>query len=335
MKKNKFGIIGCGRIGNRHAEHASTYGELVAVCDTDEHKAKSIADKYNCKFYTSIKDLLLAHSEIDCISICTPNGLHAEHSILSFKNNFNVLCEKPLAINSHDAAEMLKASENANKRLFAVKQNRFNPPVKAVKDAIEEGRFGNIYSFQLTCFWNRNDDYYKNSWKGSRELDGGTLFTQFSHFIDLIYWMFGDIKSSQGFSANTHHQNTIEFEDSGVVVLKCKNGIMGTVNYSVNCTNQNMEGSLTIIGEKGTVKIGGQYLNELEYSQFSNGYQFPKLEKGNTSNNYGQYQGSMSNHDHVYKNLVEVLNDNAIINTNAFEAYKIVEIIENIYENIR
>ena len=134
----KFGIIGCGRIGNRHAEHASTYGELIAVCDTDEHKAKSIADKYNCKFYTSIKDLLLAHSEIDCISICTPNGLHAEHSILSFKNNFNVLCEKPLAINSHDAAEMLKASENANKRLFAVKQNRFNPPVKAVKDAIEE-----------------------------------------------------------------------------------------------------------------------------------------------------------------------------------------------------
>src|SRR5947207_11099086 len=170
-----------------------------------------------------------------------------------------------MALSVQDCGEMIKEAERANRRLFIVKQNRFNPPVEAVKKAIDEGRLGKVYSIQLSCFWNRNNEYYDNSWKGTLNMDGGTLFTQFSHFIDLLYWMIGDIKTVQAFTSNFHHQGEIEFEDTGVVALQFYNGAIGTINYTVNSFKKNMEGSLTIFGEKGTVKIGGQYLNELEY----------------------------------------------------------------------
>jgi predicted dehydrogenase len=225
---------------------------------------------------------------------------------------------------------MIKTAEQHNKRLFAIKQNRFNPPVEAVKKIIDEGRLGKLFSVQLSCFWNRNEDYYHNSWKGTKEMDGGTLYTQFSHFIDLLYWMIGDIKDVEAYTANYAHQNIIEFEDTGVVILKFQNGAIGTVNYTVNSYGKNMEGSLTIFGEKGTVKIGGQYLNELEYQNIE-GYTIENLPVGNTANNYGNYQGSMSNHDKVYANIVDVLSNNASISTSAFEGLKTVEIIDKIY----
>ena len=229
---------------------------------------------------------------------------------------------------------MIKASEKSNKRLFAIKQNRFNPPVEAVKKLIDQNSLGKIYSIQLSCFWNRNDDYYKNSWKGSKEMDGGTLFTQFSHFIDLIIWMFGDIKEVNGFMDNFNHQKSVQFEDSGVVSLKFYSGALGTINFSINSHNKNMEGSLTIISEKGTVKIGGQYLNELEYQDIKD-MKIENLPVGNTANNYGTYVGSMSNHGEVYKNLIDVINNNAPISTSSFEGLKTVEAIEKIYESIR
>ena len=140
----------------------------------------------------------------------------------------------------------------------------------AAKKAIDDGRFGKIYSIQLSCFWNRNNDYYENSWKGTRNLDGGTLFTQFSHFIDLLYWMNGDVVDVESYTSNYKHQNIIDFEDTGVIILRFSNNSIGTINYTVNSFSKNMEGSLTIFGEKGTVKIGGQYLNELEYQDFEN-----------------------------------------------------------------
>jgi predicted dehydrogenase len=267
---------------------------------------------------------------VNVVSICSPNGLHAQHSIQSLKAGFHVLCEKPMAINVNDCGEMIKTAEQANKRLFAIKQNRFNPPVEAVKKLIDEGRLGKIYSVQLSCFWNRNADYYANSWKGTKNLDGGTLYTQFSHFVDLLYWMIGDVKDVEAYTSNYAHQDTIEFEDTGVVILKFQNGAIGTINYSVNSYGKNMEGSLTIFGEKGTVKIGGQYLNELEYQNIA-GYKIENLATGNTANNYGNYQGSMSNHDKIYANLVDVLTNNASISTSAFEGLKTVEIIDKIY----
>ena len=263
MKQNKqlrFALIGCGRIAHRHAEHILNNGNLVAVCDIIRERSDSFGIEYNTKVYYSLDELLANEkNNIDVISVCTPNGLHAEHSIKALKAGIHVLCEKPMAINVNDCGEMIKAAESNNRRLFIVKQNRFNPPVAAVKKAIDDGFLGKILSIQLSCFWNRNSDYYLNSWKGTKLLDGGTLFTQFSHFIDLLYWMISDIKTVKAFTANLGHQSIIEFEDTGVVALEFYNGAIGTINYTVNSYNKNMEGSLTIFGEKGTVKIGGQY----------------------------------------------------------------------------
>ena len=326
----KFGIVGCGRIAERHAAHIHNKGKLVAVCDIVKEKADVLAGRYNARAYYDIAQLLINEKEIDVIAVCSPNGLHTEHAIAALHAGYHVLCEKPMALTVHDCGEMLKAGERSNKRLFAIKQNRFNPPVAAVKQLLDEGKLGKVYSMQLSCFWNRNPDYYNNSWKGTLALDGGTLYTQFSHFIDLLYWMLGDIKQLKAFTANYAHKGIIEFEDTGVIIVEFYSGAIGTINYTVNSYNKNMEGSLTLFGEKGTVKIGGQYLNELEYQNIE-GYRIEHLPEGNTANNYGNYQGSMSNHDKVYDNLIDVLQNNASISTSSFEGLKTVEIIEKIY----
>jgi predicted dehydrogenase len=289
-------------------------------------------EQYGAAVFNSVDDMLAAGLAMDVVSICSPNGLHTKHSVQCLNAGYHVLCEKPLAIRVQDCGEMIQAAERNNRRLFAIKQNRFNPPVAAVKNAIDEGRLGRIMSVQLTCFWNRNPDYYANSWKGTKDLDGGTLYTQFSHFVDLLYWMVGDVRNVQAYMGNYAHQGIIEFEDTGAVILEFHNGAIGTINYTVNSYQKNMEGSLTIFGEKGTVKIGGQYLNELEYQNIAD-FRIENLPEGNKANNYGNYQGSMSNHDKVYENLVQVLEHNASITTNAFEGLKTVEIIDKIYRS--
>jgi predicted dehydrogenase len=328
----KFGIVGCGRIAQRHAEHIVNVGVLSAVCDIDPKKATSLSEKYKVPGFNNLDDMLTANPDLDIVSVCTPNGLHAAHSIQALKAGMHVLCEKPMAISVTDCSAMIHAAERANKRLFIVKQNRFNPPVMAVKDLIDEGRLGKIYSVQLNCFWNRSPDYYKNSWKGTKDLDGGTLYTQFSHFIDLLYWFLGDVESVHSQIGNFEHQGMIEFEDTGVAILKFLNGAIGTINYTVNAYKKNMEGSLTLFAEKGTIKIGGQYLNELEYQSLE-GDPISNLPPGNPPNNYGQYVGSMSNHDKVYQNLVDVLSGQGSIATSGMEGLKTVEIIEKIYKS--
>jgi predicted dehydrogenase len=325
-----FAIIGCGNIAKRHAEQIQVVGKLAAVCDIIRLKAEELGKKYNVDVFSSIEELFANKKGIDVAVICTPNGLHAAHSIISLRAGCHVLCEKPMALNSSDCLVMIQEAEKAGKYLFVVKQNRFNPPVVAVKKLLDEKKLGTIYSIQLNCFWNRDAKYYDNSWKGTMALDGGTLFTQFSHFIDLLYWMFGDIKQVKTFKKNFAHQNIIEFEDTGVVILEFENGGMGTINYTVNSFQKNMEGSLTIFGEKGTVKIGGQYLNELEYQQIDD-HVISNLPAGNKANEYGFYQGSMSNHDKVYKNLVDVINNNAAMAAGSRDGLKTVEIIEKIY----
>ncbi len=332
--KLKFAIVGCGRIGGRHAAHIDKHGELTAVCDIVPQKARTLSSRYGANVYIDIEEMLATERDLNVVAICSPNGLHAKQTISALEAGFHVLCEKPMALNSHDCGEMIKAAYGANKNLFIVKQNRYNPPVVAVKELIDHGKLGEIFSVQLSCFWNRDPEYYHNSWKGSSELDGGTLFTQFSHFIDLLYWMIGDIKEVHGFAANFAHNHVIDFEDTGVIAVRFHNGTLGTINYSVNSYERNMEGSLTIFGEKGTIKIGGQYLNELEYQNIKD-YIIEGLPKGNPPNNYGYYQGSMSNHHKVYENIVDVLQGNGVIATNGFEGMKTIEIIENIYAEIR
>ena len=327
--KLSFAIIGCGRIASRHAEQIKKVGILTAVCDIVYENAFEFAQAYDANLYLSIEELLEKEPGIDIVSICTPNGLHAHHSILSLKAGKHVLCEKPLCINSIDAKHMLRAAQDADRQLFIVKQNRYNPPVEAVKALLKEDKLGKIFSFQINCFWNRPHQYYDNTWKGTNKLDGGTLYTQFSHFIDLLCWFLGDIKMVNAITKNYEHP-TIEIEDCGIVLIETAGGAIGTLNYTVNSFSKNMEGSFTLFGERGTVKIGGQYLNELEY-QCIDGEAIQHLAAGNTSNSYGFYQGSMSNHDKVYENLVQ-----AIINpqhefAGALDGMKTVEVIEKIY----
>ncbi|MEJ7760035.1 MAG: Gfo/Idh/MocA family oxidoreductase [Gemmatimonadaceae bacterium] len=329
-----FAIVGCGRIAARHAEHIANVGRLIGACDVQFDRADSLAGKYGARPYRSLDEMLAGEKEVDVVAVCTPNGLHAMHTVAALKAGRHVLCEKPMAISVADCGTMIQAAERANRRLFIVKQNRFNPPVAAVKELLDGGRLGRVYSVQLNCFWNRNADYYQDTWKGTNLLDGGSLYTQFSHFIDLLYWMVGDVKQALAMVDNFGHQGIVEFEDTGVVALRFHSGILGSINFTINSYERNMEGSLTIFAEKGTVKIGGQYLNELEYQRIE-GAAITDLPPGNPANSYGHYQGSMSNHDLVYENVVDVLTRGGVIATGGFEGLKTVEIIDKIYTAAR
>jgi UDP-N-acetyl-2-amino-2-deoxyglucuronate dehydrogenase len=325
-----FAIVGCGRIAVRHAHHISNVGRLVATCDVIPERASNLAGAHGARAYDCIEEMLRSESNIDVVSVCTPNGLHAAHTIAALRSGCHVLCEKPMAISVADCRAMTQAAESAKKSLFIVKQNRFNPPVAAVKKLLDEGRLGKIFSVQLNCFWNRDAAYYQDSWKGTTALDGGSLYTQFSHFIDLLYWMIGDVKEACAMVENYAHRQIVEFEDTGVVALRFCNGVLGAIHFTTNAYERNMEGSLTIFAERGTVKIGGQYLNELEYQRIE-GAEITDLPPGNPPNSYGHYQGSMSNHDQVYRNVVDVLTRNGVIATNGYEGLKTVEIIDKIY----
>lgn len=333
MSKLRFALIGCGRIGERHARHISHFGELVAVCDIEPSRAQQFADVYKVPFFTDYIEMLRSQPA-DVAVICTPNGLHATQSIEALHHGKHVLVEKPMAIKTQDCIAMMDAAEKNNRKLFVVKQNRYNAPVVALKRAIEAGNLGRIFSIQINCYWNRPAKYYADGWRGTLDLDGGTLFTQFSHFIDLIYWLFGDVKQVKSIVANQAHEGHIEFEDCGVVNMVLENNVLAGLHYSVNTFSKNMEGSVTVIAEKGTVKIGGQYLNTLEYVDAD--FQFDASDmkqEPSAPNDYGFYQGSMSNHDKVYAHLIDCFSSGNDFLTNAFEAYKAVDIIEKIYSS--
>lgn len=330
MKKN-FAIVGCGRIAQRHALQISKVANLIAVCDIDKQKALTLAGEFGSKAYFSLEEMLDIEDDIEIVSICSPNYLHSHHSILAMQKGKHVLCEKPLSIHLDDALKMIEASNKYNRKLFVVKQNRYNPPVEIVKSLLENDRLGKIHSFQINCFWNRPQAYYLNTWKGKKELDGGTLYTQFSHFIDLLYWFLGDVKSVNAITGNYKHPQ-IEIEDCGIVMFEMITGAIGTMNYNVNAHQKNMEGSMTLFGEKGTIKIGGQYLNTIEYQEIE-GEPIHLNDMGNPANNYGFYQGSMSNHDKVYEHLIKALENSDNKFASAYEGMKSVEIIEMIYKS--
>ena len=325
-----FAIIGCGKIAPRHAENIVRAGKLAAVCDIVAEKSNHLALQYNARAYNTLEELLEKEPEVEIVSICTPNGLHAEHSIQSLEAGKHVLCEKPMCITSADAARMKKAATKAGKNLFVVKQNRYNPPVVAIKELIDNNILGKILSVQVNGFWNRDKKYFSNGWKGTKKLDGGILYTQFSHFIDLAYWLAGNIKTVKAIKKNLLLKDTIETEDNCVVIAEFESGALGSFHFSINTFEKNMEGSITIIAEKGTVKIGGQYLNTLEYQRVESMDPI-KIDKGNLSNDYGFYEGSMSNHDKVYENLLIALTNPGHAFAGAEDGMKTVEIIEKIY----
>lgn len=329
----KFGIVGCGHVAKRHSEQIASLGKLVAVCDIDEKKAANFSQAYNAKVYTDFISFIKNEPSIDVIVICTPNFLHAEQTIESLRNNHHVVCEKPMALKVFDCERMITEAKLSGKKLFVVKQNRYNPPVEATKKLLEEKRLGKIYSVHLNCIWNRDEDYYKHSsWKGKKNLDGGILYTQFSHFIDLLYWMFGDIKNMSAYDANHAHDKIIEFEDSCVASCVFNNGILGSMHFSINSFKKNMEGSLTIIAENGTIKIGGEYLNKIEYQNVKN-FEIENIAEGNPANDYGSYKGSMSNHDKIYKHISDVLTKGAVNEFDGIAGLETVGIIEKIYQS--
>lgn len=332
-KKIRFAVVGCGHIGKRHAEMVvrDPGAELVALCDIRPKEELGI-EAYPVAFFSDMTSLLQSGLDIDVINICVPNGLHAELAIQAIESGHHVVIEKPMALQVQDAERVLQTSLKYQKEVFCVMQNRYSPPSVWIKQMIDSGRLGKIYLVQLNCFWNRDERYYKpGGWHGDACLDGGTLFTQFSHFIDILYWLFGDIQHIQARFADFNHQQLTDFEDSGLVTFEFVNGGMGCLNYSTAVWNKNMESSMLIVAENGSVKIGGQYMNEVEYCHIKD-YEMPELAPTNPGNDYGPYKGSAQNHNFVIRNVVEVLQHTGAQNTTtALEGLKIVDIIRRIY----
>ncbi len=331
-QKINFAIIGCGHIGKRHAEMIKNHpeSELVALIDVNEKNKLNIVS-YNVPFYSEIDELLNSNIEVDVISIASPNGFHTEHALKSLEARKHVVVEKPMTLTRSDAEKIIYKALNVHRHVFVVMQNRYSPPCSWIKDLIETDVIGKIFMVQLNCYWNRDARYYNpEGWHGKKDLDGGTLFTQFSHFIDIMYWLFGDIDNITSRITNHNHQYLTEFEDSGVVTFDFVNGGMGCLNFSTSVWDKNMESSMTIIAEKGSIKIGGQYMAKVEYCHVKD-YVMPTLKPTNPANDYGDYKGSAQNHQYVINNVVDVLKGRATITTNALEGLKVVDIIERIY----
>ena len=333
MSKIKFAVFGQGHIGKRHAEmiRRNPECELIAVCDIQDPKNVGVHEIAE-KFYSDPEQLLKEHPEIDIVNICTPNGLHASHSILALQYGKHIVCEKPMALTKNECEEIIHLALQKHRHVFAVMQNRYSPPSQWIKKVIDDQLLGDIYMVQLNCYWNRDDRYYKKgNWKGTLDLDGGTLFTQFSHFIDIMYWLFGDIKNIQAKFKDFNHQDLTAFEDSGFVSFDFIKGGMGCINYSTAVWDTNLESSMTIIGKNGSVKIGGQYMDKVEVCHIKD-YVMPELAATNPANDYGHYKGSANNHHYIIQNVIETIKGSNTMTTNAMEGLKVVDIIERIYQ---
>jgi predicted dehydrogenase len=333
-KKVRFAVVGCGHIGKRHAEMIvrNEEAELVALIDVKDKSALKI-DHFDVPFFSSLDSFLSASLDVDVVNIATPNGFHAEQALACLEGRRHVVVEKPIALNKLDAEKLIFKALHVHRHVFAVMQNRYTPPSQWVKQMVDSGKLGKIFMVQLNCFWNRDERYYvEGSWHGKKDLDGGTLYTQFSHFIDILYWLFGDIENIQSRIRDFNHADLTEFEDSGLVNFDFVNGGIGCINFSTAVWNQNMESSMTIVAENGSIKIGGQYMNEVEYCHIKN-YDMPVLPPTNPGNDYGAYKGSAQNHNFIIANVIDVLKGRDSITTNALEGLKVVEIIEKIYQS--
>jgi UDP-N-acetyl-2-amino-2-deoxyglucuronate dehydrogenase len=331
-RKIKFAVLGQGHIGKRHAEmvRRNPETELIAVCDVQSKDKLGLNDLTE-KFYNTPEELFAAHPEVEVVSVCTPNGLHASQSLLSLEANKHVVVEKPMALHRQDCEQLIFKALQMHKQVFCVMQNRYSPPSVWMKEIVDSKIIGDVYMVQLNCYWNRDERYYKKGgWKGTQELDGGTLFTQFSHWIDLLYWLFGDITDIQAKFADFNHKDLTEFEDSGFVNFNFINGGMGSINFSTSVWDKNLESSITVIGSKGSVKVGGQYMDKVEHCHIKD-YVLPELAETAPANDYGAYKGSANNHHFLIQNVVDTLKGRNTITTNALEGLKVVDIIERIY----
>jgi len=330
----KFAVVGCGSIGKRHIAvlDSMANAELVAICDLDADRREEQSELYDkIPNYVSYEEMLVeAAPEVVCI--CTPHHLHMEMAIAAAELKVNIVVEKPMALSVADCNRMIEAAEKSGVLLSVVKQNRYNVPVRLAKDALSKGRLGKIFMVKCDILWNRYQGYYDDSpWRGQVDEEGGSLFTLASHFIDLLVWWFGDVTEVVTFMETQNHQ--IETEDSGCAVLKFDSGTMGSMVWTTCVYNNNYEGSITIVGEKGTIKIGGQYLNKIEYWDVS-GYPLPDtIDYDDQPNMYGKYQGTSSNHDKVLHAVIEKLLQEDVEVVEGGEGMRSIAAIEKIYNS--
>ncbi|MFP4065747.1 MAG: Gfo/Idh/MocA family protein [Bacteroidales bacterium] len=332
-KKIKFAIVGLGHIGKRHAAviDENPGAEICGVCDVLSADETGWNRK-EIPYFTDFSRMLNELEEYDVVNICTPNGFHASQAIEALDHRKHVVVEKPMALTRAQGEEIIYKALRMSRHVFTVMQNRYSPPAVWLKGVIEQELLGKIYFVQLSCFWNRDDRYYlNNGWHGTADLDGGTLFTQFSHFVDMLYWLFGDITNIYAVFDNFAHRHSTDFEDSGSVMFDFVNGGKGAINFSTAVWDRNLESSMTIIAERGTVKISGQYMNEVTECHISD-YEMPPLPSAGPPNNYGHYQGSAANHHFVIDNVIQTLKERTYVTTNALEGLKVVDIIERIYQ---
>lgn len=322
MNKIKFAVVGFGHIGKKHVEviKQNKNAELAAVIDIDESNINS----KNKNFFSSLSDFFNSGIEADVINIATPNGLHVQQAIECLQAGKHVVIEKPMALHTTDAQQIIDVANKNQKHVFVVMQLRYSPIIVWLKKMIDSTILGKIFMVQINCFWNRDARYYTGkSWHGNKELDGGTLFTQFSHFIDIFYWLFGDIKNINSKFQSFNHQQLTTFEDSGIIQFEFGNESLGSLQFSTSVYDKNMESSITIIAENGSIKIGGQYMNSIEYCYIKNSMpQFSSVENTNS-------------HHFIIQNVIDVLNGKDTIKTNAFEGMKVVDIIERIYHSAK
>lgn len=333
----RFAIVGYGHIGKRHAEMIKNHSRcaVAALCDVNTSLSEHAAEHHQgVPFYGSVEEMLEKEGDnIEVVNVCTPNSLHSEHALAALNASKHVVCEKPMGLSKAACEDVIHRALQVSRHVFCVMQNRYSPPSVWLKEVVDNKLLGEIFLVHINCYWNRDDRYYGISdWKGTLKFDGGPLFTQFSHFIDIMYWLFGDITAVQARFTNFNHHHNTEFEDSGLVNFKFCKGGLGSINYSTSVWNSNLESSITIIGEKGKVKVGGQYMEKVEVCDIE-GYEMPELPPANPPNDYGPYKGSAANHSFVIQNVVDTLSGSGVATTNALEGLKVVEIIESIYDH--
>jgi len=332
LKDIKFVLVGFGQIGKKHARLIENCPNALLVAIIEKNRS-IIPIENKIPVFDSISDFTKSGIQADVASICTPNFLHAMHCLEAIENGLHVLCEKPMGLKKADCEKVINVSLQKGKSVFVVMQNRYSTTAAWLKSLIDQHLLGQIYFVQTNCFWNRDDRYYSGSdWKGKSELDGGVLFTQFSHFIDMLYWCFGEMTNFKSSLKNFSHQLSTEFEDSGTVSFDFLKSGMGTLNFSTSVWDKNMESSITVIAEKGSIKIGGQYMDKVEHCHIRN-YETPTLHLKETAHLSGIYTGNDAHHFLSIQNVVETLLGKSTISTNAMEGLKVVEMIEMMYKN--
>lgn len=328
----RVALVGCGRISKNHFDALRKVPglSLSAVCDIVPERARAAGEQEGVAHFTTYEELL-QRAECDVVSICTPSGLHAAQGALGASAGKHVITEKPMAITLGQADDLVKACDDAGVYLFVVKQNRLNPPIQLLKRAIDKGRFGRIFLANTTVRWQRPQEYYDAApWRGTWEFDGGAIMNQASHYVDLIQWLVGPVESVMAKTATQARR--IEAEDSGVALLKFRSGALGVIEVNVLTYPRNLEGSITILGEKGSVKIGGTAVNRVEHWLFADYDDDDKLVDGATTNPPNIYGFG---HEGYYRNVLAVLRGEAQPQTDGRAGRKSLELILGIYESAK